>query len=68
MDSVCNTVFLSAAYQYDRLYSELAKLMMDEDEGNMRVYTVCANCEAKLATIGIKSESVSIGEEALFII
>ena len=54
--------------QYDRLYSELAKLMMDEDEGNIRVYTVCANCEAKLATIGIKSESVSIGEEALFII
>ena len=54
--------------QYDKLYSELARLMTAEEEGNIRIYTVCANCEAKLATIGIKNQSMDQEEEDLFII
>ncbi|MBQ9443435.1 MAG: CRISPR-associated endonuclease Cas2 [Lachnospiraceae bacterium] len=54
--------------QCDKLYAKLAKLMADEEEGNIRIYTVCANCEAKLATIGIKKKAMITGEEDLFII
>ena len=54
--------------QLDELYSKLAKLMTDEEEGNIRIYTICANCEAKIATIGVKKTAMTAGEEELFII
>ncbi len=54
--------------QYDRLYTRLAKLMTEEQEGNIRIYNICANCESKVATIGIKKSALTVGEEELFII
>ncbi len=54
--------------QYDKLYSELAKLMRDEEEGNIRFYNICANCDAKTAIIGVKNQAMKQGEEEFFII
>ena len=54
--------------QYDRLYSKLARLMTDEEEGNIRFYNICANCEAKIATIGVRNQAMTQGKEELFII
>ncbi len=54
--------------QFNILYGKLTELMTDEVEGNIRIYTVCANCEAKIATIGVEIPVLSAQEEDLFII
>ena len=54
--------------QFDKLYGKLAGLMTDEEEGNIRIYNICANCETRIATIGIKKSPLSAEEEDLFII
>ena len=56
------------AKQYDQLYRKLVKLMTAEEEGNIRIYTICANCEARIATIGVKNPVTTAEEEDLFII
>lgn len=55
--------------QLHDLYGRLASIMVEEKNGNVRIYTICANCEMRLQTIGIEETSVLTQEEEdLFII
>lgn len=54
--------------QFETLYQKLMKLMEKEKEGNIRIYQICANCMAKLMTIGIFEPILTEEEENLFII
>ncbi len=54
--------------RFDTMYSRLASLMESEENGNIRFYNVCLNCEAKIATIGVASDSMVKAEQDLFII
>lgn len=39
--------------KYEELYNKLRKMMADaEEEGNIRFYYICGNCEEKIHTIG----------------
>ena len=44
--------------QFNRLYEGLAELMAKEENGNIRFYNICKNCESKIITIGIEKESM----------
>lgn len=50
-----------------KLYSQLVILMQGE-EGSIRLYTICGNCETKLRIIGDESVGLSREEEELFVI
>lgn len=39
--------------KYKEMYRKLMQLMSDEEEGNIRIYSVCGNCERKIRTIGL---------------
>ena len=43
--------------RYAKMYSELMKLMKKEEQGNIRIYTICGNCIQKITTIGVPAES-----------
>ena len=53
---------------YDELYERLAKLMENEDGGNIRIYTICNNCREKIVTIGVKKQEESKPEDGIYII
>ena len=38
--------------KYKELYEKLIQLMADVEEGNIRFYFLCGNCEEKIRTIG----------------
>ena len=38
--------------KYKEMYRKLMQLMTDEEEGSIRIYSVCGNCEGKIRTIG----------------
>lgn len=38
--------------RFRKLYSEVFKLTAEEESGSVRFYTLCANCEKKVVTIG----------------
>ena len=40
--------------RFDELYNRLCHLMAEEEEGNIRIYSICRNCMDKLMTIGIE--------------
>lgn len=40
--------------QYDELYGKLAKLLGTEN-GSIRFYSLCVNCEAKLSVLGTEN-------------
>ena len=52
--------------QYTELYGKLAVLMESEEEGNIRIYDICANCSRKLAVIGVRKRME--GEEEVIVI
>lgn len=56
--------------QLDKLYQELAKLMAGEEEGSIRIYSICANCMDKLSIIGVDKSGTGLTEEeeGLFIV
>lgn len=54
--------------QMIQLYEKLLLIMQKEEEGNIRIYQICAHCEERIQTIGIKNQGMTIGEEELFII
>ncbi len=54
--------------QYAKLYGKLLKLMKKEEEGNIRFYSLCANCLAKTEVIGNKSAAMLQEEENLIVI
>ena len=45
---------------YNELYSKLIKLMQEEETGNIRIYHICAKCEERISTIGVKQEPYSV--------
>ena len=38
--------------KYKEMYRKLMQLMTDEEDGSIRIYSVCGNCEGKIRTIG----------------
>ena len=38
--------------KYKEMYRKLIQLMTDEEDGSIRIYSVCGNCEGKIRTIG----------------
>lgn len=42
----------------NELYERLVNLMSDVEDGNIRIYSICRNCEEKLVTIGIAENNV----------
>ncbi len=38
--------------KYKEMYRKLMQLMSDEEEGSIRIYFICGNCEGKIRTIG----------------
>lgn len=54
--------------QMEQLYEKLVPIMQKEQEGNIRIYQLCANCEARIKTIGVKNAGMTKEEEELFII
>ena len=45
---------------YNELYSKLVTLMQEEKSGNIRIYHICAKCEARISTIGVKQEPFNL--------
>ncbi len=48
------------------LYAKLICLMQDEEEGSIRIYRICTNCEEQIHTIG--TEPGNLAKEDLFVI
>ena len=38
--------------KYKEMYRKLMQLMTDEEDGSIRIYSICGNCEGKIRTIG----------------
>ena len=38
--------------KYKEMYRKLMQLMTDEEDGSIRIYSVCGNCEGKIRMIG----------------
>ena len=38
--------------KYREMYRKLMQLMTDKEDGSIRIYSVCENCEGKIRTIG----------------
>lgn len=38
--------------KYKEMYRKLMQLMADEEDGSIRIYSICGNCEGKIRTIG----------------
>ena len=43
-------------------------MLLAENEGNVRIYSICAKCEPKLMIIGDESTGLSREEETIFVI
>ena len=52
--------------QYEQMYEKLVNLMQDED-GNIRIYSLCKTCEKDIRIIGTSNYS-SFWEEKVVII
>ncbi len=53
--------------QFQELYARLMKLAADMEDGSIRFYQICANCEARVRTIGVTNEDLNELDE-LFIV
>lgn len=54
----------------DILYKRLVNIMLSEPEGNIRIYTICADCRNKIQIIG-NTDRIALlteEEEELFVI
>ena len=54
--------------RFEILYGELLELMQEEEQGSIRIYSLCENCRKKITEIGVPRASFSPEEEALFIV
>lgn len=54
--------------KYKEMYRKLMQLMSDEEEGNIRIYSVCGNCERKIRTIGLISGQIEQTAEHVIVI
>ena len=54
--------------KYKEMYSRLMELMAGAEEGSIRLYSVCGNCESKIRTIGqIDASAERITEDVIVI-
>lgn len=54
--------------KYKELYRKLMQLMAETEEGSIRFYSVCENCEGKIRTIGQIAEHIEqVAEEVIVI-
>lgn len=54
--------------KYKEMYGKLLALMADIEDGSIRFYRVCANCERKIRTIGqIAAQTEKLAEEVIVI-
>lgn len=54
--------------QLRELYQKLSNIMLAEENGSIRIYSICANCETKVRIIGIKESGLTTEEEDLFVV
>lgn len=56
--------------QFQKLYGRLAALMLEAEgeEGSIRIYPLCQNCEQKIQTIGTEPESLKKEKEQVIVI
>lgn len=54
--------------RYDRLYEKLCKLTESITDGNIKIYTVCENCKAKITVIGVPDISDKYKNEEVIVI
>lgn len=48
--------------RFRTLYEELMELMKDEEEGNIRIYKLCARCRDTITVIGIDEDEAEEAE------
>lgn len=54
--------------RFQKLYREVFKLTDGKSEGSVRFYSVCANCEEKIVTIGKPISELSKLQEDVIVI
>lgn len=54
--------------RYGKLFKRLSELMLEEEEGSVRIYEICANCEKKIVTIGIADGKRDFEDEEVVVI
>ena len=54
--------------KYKEMYRKLMQLMTDEEEGSIRIYSICGNCEEKICTIGEISGQMEQSAEHVIVI
>ena len=54
--------------QLKKLYSRLALLIPDNEEGNIRIYKLCGKCEQDIMTMGTPNNTCLLKEAELYII
>lgn len=54
--------------KYKEMYRKLMQLMADAEEGSIRFYSICGNCEEKIRTIGeITGQTEQAAEQVIVI-
>lgn len=54
--------------KYKEMYRKLMQLMTDEEDGSIRIYSICGNCVGKIRTIGeISGQSEQSTEHVIVI-
>lgn len=56
------------AGRFQKMYREIFKLTEDAEEGSVRFYFICKNCEQKITTIGKPLGDITILEEHVIIV
>ena len=54
--------------KYKELYRKLMQIMAETEEGSIRFYSVCENCEGKIRTIGQIAEHIEQAAEEVIVI
>lgn len=54
--------------KFKKLYKEIFKLTSGKDEGSVRFYSICKNCEDKIVTIGKPINELRILQSEVIII
>lgn len=54
--------------RFDKLYGELCKLSIGEEEFNIRFYSICENCAKKILVIGDIKENEKYSRDEVIIV
>lgn len=53
--------------RFEELYKKMALLMVDTDEGNIRIYHLCGKCEKEIQELGIPKDDISDLDDTIII-